>query len=461
MMPKSTSPRLLVLLTILLLALLSLAVSGCNQTPAETTPPASTSAAANTNATPGTAVPPMVTVPPQPTTEFFIPTPPVTSTASTLTIWLPPELFNLSPESQSRFTDQILAFDATHPDTTIVLETKAVAGQGGMLSYLRTGRSVAPSVLPDIIAMPVEQASAAFAEELIYSFGDLLTPSATSDLYPAAQTMAGTAETTYIYPFALANLPHLAVNTTVITATLPTTWEAAFASETASFVFPAAGRPGAILALELYLAYGGTLTNDAGQAALELAPLIQTLELLANGRANGTILLQSSNIATYPEAWQLFQNETADLITTTSTQFLPQWQSDAAPDFAASFTAIPGPTAPLQPLVNGWGWAITTTDPAQRALLTNLLALLTEPEFMGSWAQEMNLLPSRTSGFDSWPANDAYTIFLQDQLDAAVANPLTSTSNTIQALSNAVFDVISLSTSPQVAAEEAVRSLQP
>lgn len=383
-------------------------------------------------------------------------TTPTTTPTTSLIVWVPPDFIGINDSAKQLFTDQLLTYDAAHPETTIVLEQKTVVGQGGILNYLRTGRNVAPSILPDLIVLPADQVATAAADELIYPLDTFLGETAvTANLLPAAATMAAQNEQTYALPIAITNLTHIAYNPATITQTLPTDWDTLFSNPENSFLFPAAGRQGALLTLQLYLAAGGTLTNEAGQPDLQLTPLIDALEKLSNGRNSGSILLQSSNLATFDETWQAFQTGSSKIVLTETSQFLSQ-----RVDQSLAAAAIPGITTPLIPLVNGWVIAITTPDPNRQAVAADLLLTLNDTVFLGEWTQAANLLPSSTTVLALWPQDDPYTTFVGTELVRAQPLPVSDSSKIMLALGNAVFDVISLSKSPAIAAEEALLAIQ-
>jgi ABC-type glycerol-3-phosphate transport system substrate-binding protein len=259
------------------------------------------------------------------------------------------------------------------------------------------------------------------------------------------------------YPFALIGLPHLAYHSNIVTSTLPLNWDQLILDTQYKMIFPAAGREGALLALQFYLAAGGSVTNEDGEPVLQVEPLTSALSQLHQGRSNGFILLQSSNVTSLDEAWQAFQTGSADLAQTSATYFLRQRSIESAPGVAP----ISGLDGPLTPLVEGWAWAVTTSDPQRRAAVIELLTMLVAAANLGDWSYQSNVLPAGREAFTFWPADDPYITFLQQELERARANPLSSTSTIMVVLGNALFDVISLTTSPQAAAEEAVAALQP
>lgn len=431
------------------LLLLAIAITAaCSQATTESTavPQSDPTTAAQSAAT--------LTVPEDPLATA---TPAPTATVTTLTLWVPPDLIALSEESRAAFNNQLLTYTASRPDIDLIVEQKVVAGQGGILSYLRTGRNVAPDILPDLIALPTDQALIAANEGLLFPLGSEEIGTAVDDLYPAAQEMATINDEIVVYPFALTNLTHLAYDPAVITDTVGPIWSEVFADNIPSLVFPAADRQGALLALALYLDAGGTLINENNQPALDAEPLVSTLELLSNGRNNGAIQLQSSNIASLEETWQQLELGNAALIQTNAGQFLTRRTQEPP----TGFSSVPGIDGPLPPLVGGWAWAVTSIEPDQRPLAEDLLATLIDPAYLGEWTQAGHILPARQSALSTWPQDDPYTAFLQSNLNQAIRNPLSANSDIILAFNNAVFNVISLSASPSAAAEEAIASLQP
>lgn len=390
------------------------------------------------------------------TPDIAIPTTAVTQTQPSLRVWLPPEIALSTEEGAAILNAQLAAFRSNHPDVQLTVEQKSVSGQSSILNYIRTGHTVAPKILPDLIAIPIDQLAPAHSEQLVYPLDGLVDTALLEDLYPAALDLVLQDNRVGGYPFILTGLPQLAYNSEAITQTIPTRWEA-LTELPNHFVFPANGAPGGTFALEFYLAAGGTLTNEAGQAALQVEPLATALQQLFTAKSSGFILDQSSNYSSLQESWPLFQAGTADFALTSSEQYLRQ--RDEEGKFLV--TAVPGLQQPLTPLLSGWVWAITTTDPTQRQLAGELLNSLIAGDQLGEWSYASNYLPARQAALAFWPQDDSYVSFAKEQLSRAQAMPFSSSSNIMTALNNAVFDVVTLAKTPQVAAEEAAAALQP
>lgn len=374
----------------------------------------------------------------------------------TLRIWAPPQVVGRTESGKTTFQAQLRAKALDYDNLDTKLEQKAVSGQGGILSYLRTGRNVAPSILPDLVALPTEQLETAVADGLIYPLDDLIDPEMLDDLYPAAQHLAERNEQLLGYPFALTELPHLVHNTQIISGTLPLTWSRLITADDNTIVLPASGRGGSTLGLQLYLEAGGELVNEAGQPALRIEPLTRALEQLNQAVAEGAILSLSGALATPEETWQSFQNGNSAIVQTTADHFLLH-QDGETPLQAGP---IPGLEERATPLVNGWAWAVSTPDPRQQALAVDFILALVETENLAEWSYRSRLLPARRSALALWPIDDPFLPFIREELELAQPYPILSGGAIGQALSNAVFDVVSQTKSPQEAAEEAVAALQ-
>ena len=389
------------------------------------------------------------------TPSFQIPEP-TAQPKPKLNIWLSPEIASRTEAGAVVFSDQLLAFNSANPDLDISVEQKSVAGQGGILNYLRTGKNVAPALLPDLIAIPVNQITAVFDEDLIFPMEDVIDSESLEMLYPVAQEWATYKDHIVAYPFAITELPLLEYSP-VITETTTLKWQEFITGTSRTMVLPAIGSTGAKLTLQFYLEAGGTLENEAGQEALELEPLTLALQQLYNGRQNGFILPQSSNLSLIDEGRQLVQNGTADYALSASDEFLKGRTEELVP----GFSIIPGLVDQQTPLVRGWAWVITTSDPVKKTTAATLITSLTTAENLGSWSLNSKILPANPEAFVQWPEEDAFVPFADQELQRALNMPIRDNSAIMKALEDAVFDVVSLSKTPEVAAAEAVNTLQP
>jgi ABC-type glycerol-3-phosphate transport system substrate-binding protein len=220
-------------------------------------------------------------------------------------------------------------------------------------------------------------------------------------------------------------------------------------------VFAADGPDGAVLALQFYLDAGGQITAVNGQPSLELEPLVTALEQLEDGREQDFFIPQSSTLSTTAQVWQAFLSGGANIAHTVSDHYLAQ----ATAGLPVSFTVIPGLDRPLTPLVGGWAWAITTTNPVRQVQALNLLQDLVAPSNLARWSEQSNLLPADRDALALW-ADEPYVGFARQELERAQALPVSTSGRVLTVLSDAVFQVVSGARTAQQAAEEAVAAMQ-
>jgi ABC-type glycerol-3-phosphate transport system substrate-binding protein len=383
--------------------------------------------------------------------------PVVQPTQLNLNVWLVSDVTN-DPEvpGGSVLAQQLATFDENRPNVNVNIEVKSPTGQGGTLSYLRTGRNVAPTILPDLIVLSADQINTAATEQLIYPLDDHLTTEQKDELFPAARVMGQVDNMYFGYPFTLNNLGHMAYDTTIFTDTVPATWDDLLINESSSLIIPGAGASGAELALQMYLASGGSLATEANQPNLEVEPLTIALEHVSQASMLGRISVQSSNVGTLAEAWQFLDDGVANMAQTNENLYL----QESATNRDIAFAELPSLDQRLEPLVDGWVWAISTPDLARQELSAELMAWLIESQNLGEWSLAASTLPGRRTAFGLWPARDPYVEFLENELDRAQPFPAEANANVMNALSSAIFDVLTLAKPPQLAAEEASMAVQ-
>ena len=431
------------LITLLILLVL---LPGCSLLDGQSAEEEGTPAAAT--ATPGPT--PTAAVTPQPTEAA------ASQEQAPVRIWVVEEL---SPAANmpggTILAEQLAAYELNHPDVQLDVEVKTGSGRGGIVSYLRFGPDVAPGILPDLVVLPAEHLAGAAGEGLLYPLEPYIDDGDRADLYPAARALGQTDEQLLGYPMTLDNLTHMAYSTDIFTQTVPVTWDELIAPDQAIFAFPGAGQAGAELLLQLYLAEGGSLTDESNQPALQLEPLTAALERIAAGRASGAIPVEASGLTTFSESWQAF-GSVANSVQTVDGQYAAQRNEG----FDSVFVGIPGPSEPLAPLVDGFAWAISAADPARQAMAADVLNWLIAGPNMGDWSLAAGRLPARRSAFEQWPAGDPYTFFLQEELLIAQPYPMIARGSLLDTLGTALFDVLSLASSPEAAAQKAVDALK-
>src|SRR5690606_27325394 len=146
-----------------------------------------------------------------------------------------------------------------------------------ILNYLQTGRPVAASVMPDVVAVPTSLLAESRTRELFHPLNGLMEADFITDIYPAPAAQVVSEDQIFGYPFASAGLTHLIYNPSVVTGTIPMDWTQLISDTNRTLVLPADSREGAMLGLQFYLAEGGRLIDDAGKSVLEPEPLARAL----------------------------------------------------------------------------------------------------------------------------------------------------------------------------------------
>jgi ABC-type glycerol-3-phosphate transport system substrate-binding protein len=364
-----------------------------------------------------------------------------------------------SPQSDIQagaiLSDQIASFQASHPDLDVNVESKPPVGPGGTLDYLRSGGNIAPDVLPDLIMLPSDYLEMAAREGLVYPLDDLLNEEMIDDLFPAARAMSQVEGVTFGYPFALTNLHHFVFDEAAIADELPSTWNELLEVEDAKMAIPGAGDEGAEMVLQFYMAAGGSLSDETDQPRLEVEPLIQALSPFSRGSTRRVLLRQSSDITTVDQAWQFFVDGDVNVVLNEASSYFKdrRFEPDSSP------SGVPGFDSALRPFVKGWVWAISTPDPEKQALAVEMLISLSSGINSGEWSLIAGQLPARRSAYSQWPSNDPLTIYLQQASEHAHQFPVEASPKIIEALSDALIEVITLSKSPSSAAEDAAQSI--
>ncbi|MBK7215965.1 MAG: extracellular solute-binding protein [Candidatus Promineofilum sp.] len=406
------------------------------------------------SATPTTPVAPTATVALAIATSPPSPSP--VAPLSPVRVWLPAEIAARTAGGAQEFADQIRAFETTRPELAVVVEQKPVEGAGGILSYLRTGATVAPSILPDVIALPTGAIADPAVRQLVQPLDGLFDPVET---YPDAAAQIVADDRLFGVPFVSAGLTHMVYVPSPETDAIPMEWTAFISDTNHTLVLPADSRDGALFGLQFYLAEGGTLVNEAGQPDLQPEPLARALRQIAVRPEN---LLQSRQLKTQDEAWQYYRVGLSGFLWLRSEFYLGRRaELDAAaatPELA--YSRVPGPAGALTPLTTTWAWAITTADPARQALARELIQALTMPENLAAFAERSQLLPAQREAMAVLAEGSDYFHFANGELERARAMPVSESSRQLAVIGDAVFQVLTTDASPEAIAEQAVLSLR-
>ncbi len=409
---KVRIPWATVLLSILLASLLSLAglwLTGCRDigTPAASPSPTPTGFATAPGPPPTVSTPPVA----MPTVPAVI----------TLTLWTAPDYSPQAEGPAGEVMRQLLAtFNETQVDVKIQYVLKKPQGKGGLLDYLLTASSVAPSVLPDLILLEPRALRDAARAELVRPVDDLLSPSLQEDLFSFALE-AGRFDGQLKGIQFQADVSHLLYNTNKLESP-PLTWTEVLTRPEARYLFPAGGQGGlaADSFLIHYLSTGAPLFDEIGQLALDEEALTATLSYYAAGIRSGVVPTTVLELESTLDAWPIYLEAAVALTEIAASHYL----ADRDLLRTTSYAAIPGQTEPAPTVSHGWMVAIVTKDPYRVEAATRFLEWWLSIENNANWNLAAGTLPVRRSAYQHLGEQDPYFSFLAELLETAQPYPL-------------------------------------
>ena len=386
---------------------------------------------------------PAVTVTPQTPT-------PAPDAPITLTLWLPTRFLpgdnNAAYQALQR---QLDAFAQSDDGTPSQISVKQDRGPGGLLDLLRAAQPVAPSILPDIIALDNADLETAARAGLLQPLDALLPADLIADLFPFARELVTFNSETLGIVYS-ADLEHLI---TVSSDEPPDNWLDLLNAKQRYVFAPHAGSQNASDAvLAHYLSSAGTFVDDLGNPLIKPAVLQTLLEKYQTAQQDGDLPANFLDLSSPDEAWNAWRATRNGLGQIQATRFL----SVAAQLPEANAAPVPGQLRPADPIGRGWAFAIVTRDPRRQAAAAQLLQQLLSPQSNGDWTLAAKVLPRRQGALAAWDQALPYTGFIRDQLLKAHAAPPSAVLNVISpALRKAVDDVLTSRATPAEAAQTA------
>lgn len=388
-------------------------------------------------------------------------TPAVTPTGPlvvTLNLWLPETLSPYGDDPAAALLLQRLdGFRQAYPDLQVQVTVKRAEGRGGLLDFLRTASAAAPSVLPDLIILDVDDLRVAAQAGLVQPLDGLLSDDLMADAFPFAGELGQAGGQTMGLPLAV-DLEHAAYRPALV-GSPPVSWTAVL-SMPVPFVFPAAGQDGGVAdaTLAQYLAAGGRLTDAQGNPQLEVEPLTALLDFTARAVAaevvSPTLVL---SLADTDDCWRLIEQGQAGVAVVDARRFWLERPPGVAP------APIPSRDGRTVALINdGWLVALVTTDPQRQQQALLLVDWLLEPTYAAAWSQANGYLPATRSALAAWNVTGEERDVLAAVLESARPLPPASVRQAVGApLQTALEAVLRGRRSPAEAAATAVQAVTP
>ena len=321
---------------------------------------------------------------------------PATPEPITLTMWLPDWMALEESPGHGTLMGIIQTFEAEQ-GVNVRIVPKLPRGPGGLLDWLQKTQPVAPSLLPDIIALPFQDIPIAAQDDLLQPLSPLLHDDILADLYPFAQEASRVDEDWMSLPFA-ADFEHLAFQPAALSEP-PATWDVLLSSN-APYLFPFGG-PDAAWTDAVLIHYLSAVPEGQDPARNQEA-LRTLLDFYEQAFKLGLIDPAGANTDTPRDTWNSALQGDKPLAETTASLWLAQ-QGQAA---FLRFGPTPTKDGRGRYLMHGWGYAIVTADETRQQLAVQLLGDLMATEALAQWSYEAKILPARRTSLMQWPAND-------------------------------------------------------
>jgi ABC-type glycerol-3-phosphate transport system substrate-binding protein len=333
------------------------------------------------------------------TTQTPLTLKPSSTPRKSLTLWLTPTFApDPSTPAGSLLEERLIAFQQANQGISITVRLKEDRGPGGLLEALTAAHNVAPSALPDVVAIDPVALNSAALKGLLIPLDGLVTEPTPPEWYDHAISTAHDLGSFFGLPFA--SEAEILAYRIGRYEEAPTSWSDILAS-TAVFIFPA-GDSNAALTLFQYKTLGGPLYDFSGMPTLDPVTLDDLLAFYHSAHASGILPPSIFQHLSSIDTWNSLKSDRASSAIAPLSAFLTD-------EDTKSIAAVPIParTQPgICPTVT-WSWSIVTTDPVRQSLASELIAWLTQPEFLGPWTHALGMLPPTTSSLAMWPEGSA------------------------------------------------------
>jgi ABC-type glycerol-3-phosphate transport system substrate-binding protein len=356
-----------------------------------------------------------------PTVSPITPTPTPEAEPLRVTVWMVEPVSPQAEGEAGEFMNSVLAeFERANPGVKVRWQLKKPAGKGGVVDFLRTGSTAAPSILPDVVIMQAIDLNQASADKLIQPLDGKLDRVIVQDLLPAARRVGTVGERLMGVPLGL-EMEHLVFNTRIFTGTA-ITWSDIF-TKNSRYLFPAKGVNGLVndASLTQYFSVGGELVDERGhpkineQALLKVLTTYQTA--LEAGIINQTLLEADST----EDLWPQYAAGQVGLAQISVRQYLANREN--LHNSAVSAPPIYQPLDKSVGIIHAWVMALTTTDPVRQQNGVKLIETFLSAPNNAKWNGINKSIPVRDTSYHLVAGDDDYWAFLTDMLNSARPEP--------------------------------------
>ena len=356
-----------------------------------------------------------------------------------LHVWLPPQ-FDPSAENEAGqlLRARLATFESRRPDLILDVRIKAA---DGLLAALFTTQDAAPSILPDLVAMPRPELETAALQGVLHPIDGLSTLLDDPDWFPYARTLAHIQNSAYGLPFS-ADLFGLAYRPAEDAPELPTIENLL---EQESQILFAADDPRAQLSFCLSTIAGNPLRDEQGLPSLNPNELTNLLTFYASE----SVSPKSSEIENNETLWEIFNSQPETAAAVWLSDYLDRTPADL------QIVPIPAPNGESCTLATAWSWALAGSSPDLQPAAIELAEYLSDSEFLAAWTAALGSLPPRPTALDE-SETKLHALSL-------VAQPIPSNDITAflgEKFRTATMSVLRDQVDPRAAAQEALVGIQ-
>ena len=367
-----------------------------------------------------------------------------------LVMWLPPQ-FAPQPDTESgRILQQRLdEFSQQNPDVIVEVRIKTEDGPGGLVDGLTTASASAPLVLPDLVALPFESLQAVAIKGLLNPYDELTDVMTDGDWYSYAQELSRLDNRVYGLPFA--GDMQILVHRPDMESTPPMAWGNALVSP-GVYGFTASD-PGAVFTLSQYLANGGAIQDEDGNAYIDQEKLTQVLTFYQQAEEVQLMPDWLTQYQTDEQLWDAYEENRMDMVVTWSSRYLDKGYPEN------EMSPILTPDGRSFTLSNGWVWALTSINPDHHELSSELGVFLTETNFLSDWTEASGYLPPRPSAMRTWSNFALKTQFDRISASAQLIPTIDILAHISPELQQATISILRGQSSPDEAAAGAAENI--
>ncbi len=363
-------------------------------------------------------VTPTLTVTPTPTkgpssSPVITPTPAVI----TLTWWTPVWFSPRSQDAAGEFLrERIRAFEESHPRVHVTTLVKPAYGKGGIKDYLQGAYKVAPSLIPDVVSLDMNDVPSLATLGIFHPL-DPISATVQSTFYPFVKD-TGWVNGSWLAVQFEADFYHVAYHREAVPTPL-STWESLLNSEVTylSWVFSSEGVASDVV-LTQYAALGGPLPEDEA-VPLDEQTLLTLFSLYDQAARRGALPEEAFQPQTPDTLWGALREGKAAMVDVSARRFIREGVQQVDVD------AAPIPTWDGKPraLAKGWGLAVTTTDERHLEAAFAFVRWLLAPETLGPWSQRTGRVPTHPEALLAWDVVPGYRDLLDRLLQSSTPYP--------------------------------------